>query len=75
MYRVVFTKQAAKDANGQLHLKLASMEGEEFDRIKDVLSQNRGDIPVRFYPQDSKKKFLAPRGLWVSRNAAAPLTP
>ena len=31
----------------------------------------RGDIPVRFYPQDSKKKFLAPRGLWVSRNAAA----
>ncbi len=64
-------KQAAKDANGQLHLKLASMEGEEFDRIKDVLSQNRGDIPVRFYPQDSKKKFLAPRGLWVSRNAAA----
>ena len=39
--------------------------------MKEVLLQYRGEIPVQFYPQDSGKRLLAPRGLWVARDMEA----
>lgn len=68
---VVDTRQAARAAGQRLYLKLDSMEGGLFEQVKDVLVQNRGEIPVQFYPQDTKKKLLAPRGLWISRSMEA----
>ncbi len=61
-------RQAARKAGQRLHIKLASMEGEAFEQVKAVLLQNRGEIPVQFYPQDTGKRLLAPRGLWVARD-------
>ena len=61
-------RQAARSAGVRLHIKLDSMEGGAFEQVKEILLQNRGEIPVQFYPQDTKKKLLAPRGLWVARN-------
>lgn len=67
----VSSKQAAKAAPGKLHIKIGSMEGGDFERVKQVLLENRGEIPVQFYPQDSGKRLLAPRGLWIARNMDA----
>ncbi len=64
-------RQEARAAGGRLHLKLDSMEGSAFEQVKAVLLRHHGEIPVQFYPQDSKKKLLAPRGLWIARNMEA----
>lgn len=68
---VIDDRQAARSAPGRLHLKLPSMEGSAFGQVKEVLLQYRGEIPVQFYPQDSGKRLLAPRGLWVARDMEA----
>ncbi len=68
---VIDDRQAARSAPGRLHLKLPSMEGSAFGKVKEVLLQYRGEIPVQFYPQDSGKRLLAPRGLWVARDMEA----
>ena len=47
------------------------MGGSEFEQVKGILLENRGEIPVQFYPQDTGKRLLAPRGLWVSQSIDA----
>ena len=64
-------KQAARQAAERLHLKVPSMGGSEFEQVKGILLENRGEIPVQFYPQDTGKRLLAPRGLWVSQSIDA----
>lgn len=67
--RPVFqNQQAAAKTDQRLHLRLASMQGEAFEQTKALLLTTRGNMPVVFYPEDSGKRLLAPRGLWVQKN-------
>lgn len=65
---VLTQKQAMAQAGQRLHLRLPDMEGSLFTQAKLFLSQHPGEVPVVFYPADTGKRMLAPRGLWCAGN-------
>lgn len=52
----------------RLYLRVEGMDDERLDRIKPLLSQNNGDLPVILFDSRTRKKFMAPRGLWTYYN-------
>lgn len=51
-----------------LHVRLGSETSPQFDRIKNIISMSKGDLPVYLYFSDTGKKVVAPRSLWVEPN-------
>ena len=65
----VFTGPQAMARSGQrLHLRVPDMEGALFQEAKKNLLQHPGEVPVIFYPSDTKKRMLAPRQMWCAGN-------
>lgn len=65
---VLTSRQAAAKSGERLHLKIPNMESEVYQEAKQLLAASKGALPVVFYPQDTGKRLLAPRGLWVRRD-------
>lgn len=62
------SRQAAAKSNERLYVKVPSMQDPLCERAKQALMEARGPMPVVFYAEDTRKKLLAPRGLWVKKN-------
>ncbi len=60
----------ASGSGERLYLKVPSMEGEPCEQVKQTLLSARGPLPVVFYVDDTKKKLLAPRSLWIQKDFA-----
>jgi DNA polymerase-3 subunit alpha len=59
----------AENAVPQLYLKLADMEDRELlNRVKQLLTQYRGESPVYLYFEGKKKMVQVHRDLWVDLN-------
>ena len=56
---------AKKIASG-LYLKIEKTEGELFERVKNILSENKGDTAVYIYCTSTGKKLEAPKNLWIT---------
>ena len=61
------SRQAAAKSNERLYVKVPSMQDPLCERAKQALMEARGPMPVVFYAEDTRKKLLAPRGLWVKK--------
>ncbi|MGN1050682.1 MAG: DNA polymerase III subunit alpha, partial [Acutalibacteraceae bacterium] len=48
---------------GKIYLKLETLSGKKFDKVKNILSLFRGEIPVIFYTSQEKKQYIAPKNL------------
>jgi len=57
-----------KSFNNGLYIKISSIEDSRFAGIKEILSRNRGNIPVIIYCTETKRKLEAPKELWVSES-------
>lgn len=58
-------QQAQRKAPAKLHLRVPSMQDARAVQAQELLGAYHGIMPVVFYPQDTEKKLLAPRQLWV----------
>ncbi len=50
---------------GKLYLKFDSTDEETFKKVKQVLGNKRGTIPVIIYHPDTQKTVQAPKSMWV----------
>ena len=62
------SRQAAAKSDERLYVRVPSMQDPLCEQVKQTLLAARGPMPVVFYAEDTKKKLLAPRGLWVAKN-------
>ncbi len=67
----IYAPPAPKITVSCLHLRVPSMTCPQTEQVKAILSAHRGDVPVRFYPQDTGKRLQAPRAYWVAQSAEA----
>ena len=58
-------RPAQQGSTATLYLKLPSMQGQAFARVKDLLEIFSGDMPVKIKFEDTGKVVLAPRPLWA----------
>lgn len=58
-------QQAQRKAPAKLYLRVPSMQDTRAVQAQKLLGTYHGIMPVVFYPQDTEKKLLAPRQLWV----------
>ena len=58
----------SKEENKVLWLRLESTESPEFEEVKTVLAQNKGDIPVNIFCTKTNKRLSAPKSLYVTEN-------
>ncbi len=49
----------------RLYLRLLSTEQEKEEKLKEILRQNKGKIPVLLHYADKKETMSAPESLWV----------
>ncbi len=49
----------------RLYLRLLSTEGEKEEKLKGILRQNKGEIPVLLHYADKKETMSAPESLWI----------
>lgn len=61
-------EQANRRACERLYLQVPAMECEETERVKALLHEYHGILPVILVPAGTKKKMIAPRTLWVRRD-------
>ncbi|MBO5364383.1 MAG: DNA polymerase III subunit alpha [Clostridia bacterium] len=52
--------------NRKLYLRLLSTETQKGKRMKEILRQNRGNVPVVLHYADKKETLAAPESLWAS---------
>ena len=64
----IATNQTATKYKSGLYLKVLSTESDVFAKVKAILSQNRGEIPVYIFCTSTNKKLQAPRSLYVDGN-------
>lgn len=57
-----------KKINSGLYLRVQSIESPEFEKVKEILSENSGNIPVYIVCTENNKKFLAPKNLFISHS-------
>ena len=57
---------ANKSFKSGLYLKTNNIENENFGKVKELLSRNKGNIPVLIYCTDTNRKLEAPKELWVN---------
>ncbi len=58
-----FTAPAKKTKT--LYLKVKSIDSAEMSKVKEILSLNKGEVPVYIYDAYANKKYCAPEHLWV----------
>lgn len=51
-----------------LYLRIESTESADFQKIKDILLENSGEIPVYIFCTSTNKKLQAPKSLYVNNN-------
>ena len=51
-----------------LYIKVKNIETNEFEEVKKILSNYKGDTPVFVVCTDSNKKLEAPKSLWIKEN-------
>ena len=51
-----------------LYLRIPALDGEQYDKARNLLEIFDGQTPVYFYLTGQKKLVLAPRTLWVMLN-------
>ncbi|MGE4548905.1 MAG: DNA polymerase III subunit alpha [Intestinibacillus sp.] len=61
-------QQAQQRAAETLFIQVPAMECEATERVKAVLAEYHGILPVVLVPKGTKKRMLAPRSLWVRRD-------
>ncbi len=62
-------KQAAENISQRLYVKVNGMDSEDANAVKEILKKSqRGNIPVVFYDENSKKKLLSPRSMWINND-------
>ncbi len=64
-------KQPIKKIKDGLYLRVKSMQSEEFQRVKDILSENRGSYPVIIVCTDTNKRFEVPDNLKINKDSSA----
>jgi DNA polymerase-3 subunit alpha len=52
--------------NSVLWLRIESLESPEFEEVKEILSQNKGDIQVNIFCTKTNKKLSAPKSLCIT---------
>ncbi len=57
-----------KEMNRKLYIKLETHNDNAISQITNILSKNKGKVPVIIYFADTKKKMIAPENLWVNSN-------
>ncbi len=55
-----------KSNYSKLYLRLNNITDDTYDRIKTVLSEHRGKLPVVLYLTEQKKQLISNKNLWVS---------
>lgn len=63
----IYNNSGAKPKK-QLYLKLQSRKDPNLNRIKKILPEFSGDIPVILYLEQEKKKLKASKNLWIREN-------
>jgi len=61
----------AEEKSKKLYLKTVSTDTETVSKIKYILENKFGDIPVCIYYADTKQTLLAPKSMWVKENSEA----
>src|SRR5699024_9101879 len=62
-------KQAAKKSVQKLYVKVSSINSDDAKAVKEILKNStRGDIPVYFYEENTKKKLLSSRSMWINKD-------
>ncbi|MBR3866521.1 MAG: DNA polymerase III subunit alpha, partial [Butyricicoccus sp.] len=61
-------RTAAAKSGQRLWIKVSELESESAQTAKKYLARYPGETPVVFFVESTKKKMLAPRGLWVAPN-------
>ncbi len=51
-----------------LHVRVKSKTSPEFDRLVNIISGFKGDVPVYVYFNDNNKRVVAPKNLWIQPN-------
>jgi DNA polymerase-3 subunit alpha len=61
-------KKPNQDKNKVLWLRIESLESPDFEKVKEILSQNKGEISVNIFCTKTNKKLSAPKSLYVTLN-------
>ncbi len=52
----------------RLYLRVDGMDDARMEQVKPLLESHRGDLPVILFDARTRKKYMAPRSLWVYNN-------
>ncbi len=65
--RTVTPQDTAKAVKSGLYLRVPSLEGELFEKVKAVLQEAKGNTPVFFVLADSNRRFAANQTLFIDK--------
>ena len=65
-----YSEPAPKAAEPTLYLRVENMQSERFNKCREVLKQNRGNIRVIVVESSTSKRFCAPESLWFNGSSA-----
>ena len=62
-------KQAANQSTEKLYVKVSSINSDDAKAATEILKNStRGNIPVVFYEENTKKKLLSSRAMWINKD-------
>ncbi len=61
------TSPPVKKVKAGLYIRVSSLSSPEMEKVKELLPEYRGDVPV-YVVEGSGKKLLAPESLWIRRD-------
>ncbi len=62
----IFPVNSAKPSFDKLYIRLKSDDEASFNKVKRILTNQRGTIPVILYYEDTKQSVQVPKSMWIS---------
>ncbi len=56
--------KTAQESKEKIYLRVPSMSSSVVNKVMELISEHRGDVPVVFCPAGTKKKLIVPKHLW-----------
>ena len=65
---LIASAAAKKQIKSGIYLKVANMNCIEFQKVKQILTDSNGNVPVYLYCEEENKRFEAPKSMWLNKN-------
>ncbi len=65
---LITQQKESKQIKSGVYVRVPNMHCEELEKIKAILQNSNGNVPVFIYSVDDNKRFGAPQNMWLKKN-------